>query len=310
LLFDHHLGPNWFDHIDDTDMWSLIDNISDAEMWAVRRHLKNKLVNYSIERARHQWVAGGFHPIQVVAGGVLLEPYSLTLGFARRFATYKRANLLMHDVERLIRILTNETRPVQVIYAGKAHPADEPGKMIIQEVYRAVKDSNSGGRLVFLEDYDMNMARLLVQGVDVWVNTPRRPNEASGTSGMKAAMNGVLNFSVLDGWWCEGYNGSNGWAIGDDTVEYYSHEEQDAADAESLYDTLENEIIPLYYSNHGFEDLPHGWIEKIKESIRTLAPQFSTRRMLTEYMTQAYRPGMEAHETIQRAAKPEKKKTT
>ena len=308
MLFDHHLGPNWFDHIDDPDMWSLIDNITDAEMWAVRRHLKNKLVNISIERSRRQWVSGGYHPVQVVAGGVLLEPYSLTLGFARRFATYKRANLLMHDVDRLIRILTDETRPVQVIFAGKAHPADEPGKMIIQEVYRAVKDSNSGGRLVFLEDYDMNMARLLVQGVDVWVNTPRRPNEASGTSGMKAAMNGVLNFSVLDGWWCEGYNGSNGWAIGDETVNYSSYEEQDAADAASLYDTLENKIIPLYYSKDGFEDLPHGWIEKIKESIRTLAPQFSTRRMLTEYMTQAYRPGMEAHEAIQRAAKPEKKK--
>ena len=154
----------------------------------------------------------------------------------------------------------------------------------------------------------MNMARLLVQGVDVWLNTPRRPNEASGTSGMKAAMNGVLNFSVLDGWWCEGYNGSNGWTIGDETAQYSSYEEQDAADAASLYDTLENKIIPLYYSKDGFEDLPHGWIEKIKESIRTLAPQFSTRRMLTEYMTQAYRPGMEAHEAIQRAAKPQKKK--
>ncbi len=307
ILFDHYLGPNWLDHIDDPDMWAIIDSIPDAEIWAVRRHLKNKLVLYAIERARRQWVAGGFHPVQVVAGGVLLEPYSLTLGFARRFATYKRANLLLRDVDRLIRILTNSTRPVQVIYAGKAHPADEPGKMLIQEVYRAVKDARCGGRLVFLEDYDMNLARLLVQGVDVWVNTPRRPNEASGTSGMKAAMNGVINCSVLDGWWCEGYNGSNGWAIGRD-FDYEDYEAQDSADAESLYDTLENEIIPLYYTTRGYDDLPHGWIEKIKESIRTLAPQFSTRRMLTEYMTQAYRPAMEAFDASRKAAKPEKKK--
>ncbi|HMN61757.1 MAG TPA: alpha-glucan family phosphorylase, partial [Anaerolinea sp.] len=181
MLFDRYMGSDWREHIDDPDMWSLLDSIPDAEIWAVRRHLKNKLVGYAIERARRQWVAGGFHPVQVVAGGVLLEPYSLTLGFARRFATYKRANLIMSDVDRLIRIVTNETRPVQIIFAGKAHPADEPGKMIIQQVYRAVKDANSGGRLVFLEDYDMNLARLLVQGVDVWLNTPRRPNEASGT---------------------------------------------------------------------------------------------------------------------------------
>jgi starch phosphorylase len=290
-LFDEYFGVGWTENIDDEEMWNKIHNIPDGELWAVRRHLKNKLVSYAIERARRQWIAGGFHPVQVVAGGVLLEPYSLTIGFARRFATYKRANLIMRDIDRLIRIVTNEKLPVQIIFAGKSHPADEPGKLIIQQVYRAVKDARNGGRLVFLEDYDMNLARLLVQGVDVWLNTPRRPNEASGTSGMKAAMNGALNFSVLDGWWREGYNGSNGWVIGDER-DYTDTNLQDDLDSRNLYDTLENEIIPLYYENR-VDGVPTGWIERVKESIRTLAPQFSMRRMLKEYLDQAYLPAMD-----------------
>ena len=212
--------------------------------------------------------------MQVIAGGVLLEPYSLTIGFARRFATYKRGNLILRDIDRLLRIINNANMPVQIIFAGKAHPADEPGKLIIQQVYRAVKDARTGGRLVFLEDYDMNVARYLVQGVDVWMNTPRRPNEACGTSGMKAALNGVLNFSVLDGWWREGYNGHNGWAIGEER-EYADSNEQDDADAESLYDTLENEIIPLYYTNRTADGMSAEWMARVKESIRTLVPQFS-----------------------------------
>ncbi len=291
LLFDHHLGQDWRDHIDDPDMWALIDNIPDGELWAVRRHLKNKLVSFAIERARRQWVAGGFHPVQVVASGVLLEPYSLTIGFARRFATYKRATLILRDIDRLLSIVNNDKMPVQIIFAGKSHPADEPGKLLIQQVYRTVKDARNGGRLVFLEDYDMNLARLLVQGVDVWLNTPRRPNEASGTSGMKAAMNGTLNFSVLDGWWREGFNGHNGWAIGDER-EYSDPNLQDDLDSRSLYDTLEKEIIPLYYDNQGADSLPHAWIERMKESVRTLAPQFSTRRMVKEYLAQTYLPAM------------------
>jgi starch phosphorylase len=301
MLFDRYLGQDWMEQIDDPDLWTLIDNVPDAELWAVRRHLKNRLVSYAIERARRQWVSGTFHPVQVVASGVLMEPYSLTIGFARRFATYKRGNLFMRDFDRLLRIVNDSERPVQIIFAGKAHPADEPGKLIIQEVYRAVKDARTGGRLVFLEDYDMNLARMLVQGVDVWLNTPRRPNEASGTSGMKAAMNGVLNFSVLDGWWREGYNGRNGWAIGDEK-EYQDPYQQDEIDAHSLYDTLENEIIPLYYANRGADDLPTEWIARMKESIRTLAPQFSTRRMLTEYVNGMYIPGMNAQKKA-RAAK-------
>jgi len=293
MLFDRYLGQDWMENLDDPDLWALVDNIPDAELWAVRRHLKNKLVSYAIERARRQWVSGGFHPVQVVAGGVLLEPYSLTIGFARRFATYKRGNLITRNLDRLLRIVNNAEMPVQIIFAGKAHPSDEPGKLVIQEVYRMVKDARSGGRLVFLEDYDMNLARLMVQGVDIWMNTPRRPNEASGTSGMKAAINGTLNFSVLDGWWREGFNGHNGWAIGTDQ-DYADPYQQDEADAHSLYDSLENEIIPLYYQNRAADGLPSEWIGRIKESIRTLAPQFSTRRMLKEYITGMYIPSIKS----------------
>ena len=206
---------------------------------------------------------GDFHPVQAIASGAMLDPNVLTIGFARRFATYKRASLVFSDLNRLLELINRPNRPVQIIFAGKAHPADEPGKMLIQEVYRVVKKAENGGRLVFLEDYDMNLARYLVQGVDVWMNTPRRPNEASGTSGMKAALNGVLNFSVLDGWWREAYNGSNGWAIGEDAD--LDAEVQDEADAESLYDTLENKIIPLYYTERGGEDIPHKWVAMIKE---------------------------------------------
>lgn len=295
LLYNRYLGQDWQENLDDTDMWELVNSIPDAELWAVRRHLKNKLVSYAIERARRLWVTGGFHPVQVVASGVLLEPYSLTIGFARRFATYKRGNLIMRDLDRLLRIVNNADMPVQIIFAGKAHPADEPGKLVIQDVYRRVKDARAGGRLVFLEDYDMNLARLMVQGVDVWMNTPRRPHEASGTSGMKAAMNGTLNFSVLDGWWREGFNGRNGWAIGDDQ-DYLDPYQQDEADARSMYDTLENEIIPLYYQKRGADGLPTEWIARVKECIRTLSPQFSTRRMLKEYITGMYIPAIDSQE--------------
>ena len=289
VLYDRYLGPQWWSRMDDPEAWAGIENIPAGELWAVRRHLRRKLLTFIEDRARKQWLSGTISPVQVVAGGVLLDPYALTIGFARRFATYKRGNLVLTDYERLLHIIDNVNMPVQIIFAGKAHPADEPGKMVIQQVYRAVKDSRSGGRLVFLEDYDMNMARYLVQGVDVWLNTPRRPNEASGTSGMKAAMNGVLNFSVLDGWWREGYNGNNGWAIGQD-ADMADLGEQDAADAESLLSVLENEIVPCFYSSRTSDNLPMDWITRIKESIRTLAPQFSTRRMVKEYLDDFYFP--------------------
>lgn len=292
VLFDRYLGEDWVNRVDDLTMWQQIDNIPDDELWAVRQHLKRKLVAYTIERARQQWMNGSVHPVQVVASGALLDPYVLTIGFARRFATYKRAGLIMRDFDRLLHLLNRPNMPVQIIFAGKSHPSDEPGKLLIQEVYRAVKNARNGGRMVFLEDYDMNIARYLVQGVDVWMNTPRRPMEASGTSGQKAALNGVLNFSVLDGWWREGYNGHNGWAIGDD-LDYENRDQQDEADAESLYDTLENEIVPLYYNNRSGDNLPGEWIARIKESIRTLAPQFSMRRMVKEYASSLYVPAIE-----------------
>jgi starch phosphorylase len=285
-LYGRYLGSDWLENIDDPEIWNGIASIPDEELWAVRRHLKRKLVFYMRERARSQWTEDVVHPVQVIASGALLNPYALTIGFARRFATYKRADLILSDFERILRIINRPNMPVQIIFAGKAHPADKPGKLLIQKVYRKVKLAETGGRLVFLEDYDMNLARYLIQGVDVWLNTPRRPKEASGTSGQKAALNGVLNFSILDGWWREGYNGQNGWAIGTDES-HPDQQFQDDMDAEDLYDTLENEIIPLYYDRSS-GNLPLEWISRMKESIRTLAPEFSMRRMVKDYATDLY----------------------
>lgn len=292
ILYSRYLGSDWKEHIDDEEMWQHVDLIPDEDVWRIRQHLKRKLVAYMVSRARNEWQTGSVHPVQTVASGVLLDPYALTIGFARRFATYKRANLVFTDVDRLLRIVTNPDKPVQIIFAGKAHPADEPAKRLIQEVYLHVKDARFGGRLVFLDDYDMDMARYLVQGVDVWLNTPRRPREASGTSGEKAALNGTLNFSVLDGWWAEGYNGQNGWAIGD-TVISDDQDAQDKADAESLYSTLENEIVPLFYTKRSADGLPGDWIGRIKESIKTLSPRFSTTRMVKQYMNELYLPAIQ-----------------
>jgi starch phosphorylase len=299
LLYDRYLGPDWLENLDDPEIWDLVINIPDEELWSIRRHLKRKLVAYVRERARQQWLRGGTHPVQVVAEGALLDPYTFTIGFARRFAPYKRANLVLRDLNRLVKIINAPGMPVQIIFAGKSHPDHEGGKLLIQEVYRAVKKAENGGRLVFLEDYDMNLARFLVQGVDVWMNTPRRPNEASGTSGQKAALNGVLNFSVLDGWWREGYNGKNGWAIGRDE-DQENADLQDEEDAESLYDLLENEVIPLYYRVRSSDGLPGDWIVRVKESIRTLAPQFSLRRMLKEYVERLYLPAIQKNERLEK----------
>jgi starch phosphorylase len=285
-LFKEYIREDWLDHLDEPDIWVNIDDVPDDELWEVRQHLKRKLAFYMRERVRDRWTVGGFHPVQVVSSGVLINPYALTIGFARRFATYKRASLVLTDVDRLLKIINRPNMPVQIIFAGKAHPADDPGKQLIQQVYRQVKRAETGGRIVFLEDYDMNLARYLVQGVDVWMNTPRRPMEASGTSGMKAALNGALNFSVLDGWWRESFNGDNGWAIGEDK-EMESQSVQDAQDAESLYNTLENEIIPLFYDRHQ-DEISHKWIARMKESMKTNIPQFSTRRMVKEYVEKLY----------------------
>jgi len=289
-LYDRYLDLDWMERLDDPKIWENIEHIPDNELWEVRCHLKHKLVAYIWERASQQRLPGKVHPGQVISSGIRLDPDTLTLGFARRFATYKRANLILRDPERLLRLINHPSKPVQVIFAGKAHPADEPGKHLIQEVYRQVKRADNEGRLVFLEDYDMNLARYLIQGVDVWLNTPRRPNEASGTSGQKAAINGVLNFSVLDGWWREGFNGGNGWAIGEDR-DYEDTEIQDEKDAESLYQTLEEEIIPLYYQRSA-DDLPREWLGWVKQSVITLAPRFSMRRVVKEYISEMYQPAL------------------
>lgn len=288
VLFDRYLGTDWLEHLDEPATWDNVDKIPPDALWAVHMHQKRKLVFYALDRTRQRWMKGDYHPVQAIASGAMLDPYVLTIAFCRRFATYKRANLVFRDLERLFALVNQPNRPVQIIFAGKSHPADEPGKLLIQEVYRQVKNARNGGRLVFLEDYDINLARYLVQGVDVWMNTPRRPNEASGTSGMKAALNGVLNFSVLDGWWREAYIGSNGWAIGEDAD--LDHQVQDQADADSLYEVLEKEIIPLYYTGRSSENIPLDWIAMMKESLRTVTPQFSTRRMVKEYFNRLYLP--------------------
>lgn len=291
-LYDQYFPEDWWHQVDNPEVWERVLMIPDEELWEVRKHLKRKLAAYMRERARGQWMQGKVHPVQVVASGTLLDPYALTIGFARRFATYKRAGLILHDYERLLKLINQPNMPVQIIFAGKAHPADQPGKLLIQEVYRKVKLAENGGRLIFLEDYDMNLARYLTQGVDVWLNTPRRPNEASGTSGQKAAMNGVLNFSIMDGWWREGFNGKNGWAIGKDK-DYQDPEKQDLDDLVSLYDILEQEIIPLYYEQRSPDKLPEKWVAMVKECIRTLGPRFSMRRMLKEYIDELYLHAMD-----------------
>lgn len=298
-LYMKYVAKDWKENLDNPTIWEKVLDIPDDELWKVRRHLKRKMVAYIREHARRQWIREGIHPVQVIASGVLLDPYALTIGFARRFATYKRANLILKDLDRLMALLNRRNQPVQIIFAGKAHPADEPGKQLIQEVYRAVKKAENGGRLVFLEDYDILLARYLVQGVDVWLNTPRRPHEASGTSGQKAALNGGLNLSILDGWWREGYNGKNGWAIGQDQETEHSGN-QDEVDAGLLYDLLEKEIVPMYYEDHLPGQPSARWMAMVKESIRSLAPEFSARRMLKQYIETLYLPAVEQAGLLQK----------
>ncbi len=297
LLFDRSLGPDWYDQLDDPETWDSLLSIPDEDLWNVHRHLKRRLQIFMTSRAREQWLTTRIHPVQIIAAGALMDPNVLTIGFARRFATYKRAGLLFRDMNRLLKLMNREDMPVQFVFAGKAHPADDPGKRVIQDLYRNIKRADFGGRLMFIEDYDQNIARHLIQGVDVWLNTPRRPHEASGTSGQKAAINGVLNCSILDGWWPEGYNGENGWAIGGETT-LPDEEAQDAADTESLFSLLEKEIAPLFYKRDE-RDLPRDWIHKMKECIATLAPVFSTRRMLKDYTNQMYVPAMKAGAKVQ-----------
>lgn len=287
-LYGKSLSPTWTQTCDDPAMWQRVMDVPDHELWAVRQTMKRKLMGFIRERARNGWMQGHLQPSQVLTHGTLLNPEALTIGFARRFATYKRATLLFRDLERLKTILQDRWRPVQLIFAGKAHPADEPGRYFIHEVLSFCHDHKLGGHIAFLEDYEMHMAKYLVQGVDIWLNTPRFPMEASGTSGMKAALNGVLNLSILDGWWVEGYNGANGWGI-QPLSEPVDTRDQDHHDVEQLYRVLEQEVVPLFYQRDR-DGIPRGWLQMVKECIRTVAPQFCTTRMLKDYVSLMYRP--------------------
>jgi starch phosphorylase len=287
-IYRKYIGPDWIERHDDPALWERILDVPDEELWAAHLHLKRKLMTLIRERARRQRIEGSRNPEQVLCAGTLLDPDALVIGFARRFATYKRATLILHDLERLKRLLHDRYQPVQFIFCGKAHPADEGGKRMIQHVYNTAKDPAIGGRIAFIEDYDMQVARYLVQGVDVWLNNPRRPHEASGTSGQKAAANGIPNLSVLDGWWAEGYNGANGWTIAP-AQQHDDPAAQDAADADALYRLLENEVVPLFHKRDA-DYVPRGWVRVMKEAIRTAVPVFCTRRMVKEYAERFYVP--------------------
>jgi starch phosphorylase len=275
--------PNWQLNHDNPAIWQMIDEIPDKELWEVHVWLKQKLLNRIRERKRINWETHLKEPSNLVADGLMLNTSVLTIGFARRFSTYKRADLIFHDPARLRRILNNPWRPVQIIFAGKAHPADHEGKLILQRIYEFARQPDFGGRIGFVEDYGEQVAQYLVHGVDVWMNNPVPPMEACGTSGMKASLNGVLNLSILDGWWIEGYNGRNGWTFGDET----SPGSRDAADAAALYTLLEKEVVPLFYSA-SLDGIPHGWVKKMKETIKSTSALFSARRMVKEYVNTYY----------------------
>ncbi|MCU0493060.1 MAG: alpha-glucan family phosphorylase [Chloroflexaceae bacterium] len=287
-LFDAYLGADWEDQVDDPITWKKIYAIPNHVLWEVRRKLKRATLEFARERYQKRFAFLNQPP----AVWPILEDDVLTLGFARRFATYKRATLLFRDFERLKNILNRPGRPVQIIFAGKAHPKDDPGKHFIQDVYQLSMRPGMAGRIIFLEEYDIAIGRMLTRGVDVWVNNPRRPYEASGTSGMKASLNGAPNLSILDGWWPEAYNGKNGWAIGEEK-EYSNTDEQDWHDSQSLYSLLENDVVPAYYDSRDSNGVSARWLDYCKEAIATVAPQFSMRRMLAEYMSQMYMPAAE-----------------
>jgi starch phosphorylase len=287
-LYTLRIGADWRERLSDPNMWARINNVHDAELWETHRTLKADLVHFIRRVTSEQRRRAGFPDELVRHAETALDPDALTIGFARRFATYKRANLIFEDMPRILKLLTSTERPVQLVFAGKAHPADKPGQEVLRRVHEATLMSELKGRVMFVEDYDINVGRHLVQGVDVWLNNPRRPQEASGTSGQKVLLNGGLNFSILDGWWAEAYDGLNGFAIGDGTV-HVRNEEQDRRDAESLYSTLEKEVIPLYYERDE-HDVPRGWVYRMKRAIQTLGWRFNTDRMVMDYTRECYMP--------------------
>jgi starch phosphorylase len=296
-LYRKHLG-DWEEHLTEPEFWRGVIDIPDAQLWETHQQLKRRLIDFVRDRERQRRERLGESPESIRRVNRILDPEILTVGFARRFATYKRGALLFSDKERLKRLLNDATRPVQFIFAGKSHPRDEAGKALIQEVYKFSREPGLENRIVFVEDYDSYIARRLGQGVDLWLNHPLRPLEASGTSGMKAAPNGGINLSVLDGWWCEGFNGSNGWAIGAE-IDNGTTEFQNEVDAGSLYQLLENQIVPLYYAKPDGK-LPLAWLQLMRESIRSVTPVFNTQRMVKEYTEQLYIPAAEAYENFSR----------
>jgi starch phosphorylase len=290
-LLNRYLGPRWVEDSTDAGLWRRVARIPDIELWRAHRRGREQLVDFARKRLKKQLRQLGVTAKEIAVADEVLDPDALTIGFARRFATYKRGSLILRDVDRLAGILNNPDRPVQIIVAGKAHPADHQGKELIRQIVQVSKQERFRHRIVFLEDYDMGVGRHLVQGVDVWLNTPRRPMEASGTSGMKVAFNGGLNMSVLDGWWCEGYKGNNGWAIGKGEV-YDDTDYQDEVEGRAVYDLLEKEIVPLFYDRNS-DGIPRGWISSMKASMQTLCPVFSTNRMIQEYNEVSYTPSHE-----------------
>jgi len=269
---------SWTNDREKQSTWDKIDQVSDAAIWEYRRKLRQNLIDFVAREVAHQ----------TLPQESLLNPRALTIGFARRFATYKRAPLLFSDVERVADLFCKHERNIQVIYAGKAHPKDEGGQAFIRQIYELSQRPEFKGRLIFLENYNMEIGRMLVSGCDVWLNNPRRPYEASGTSGQKIALHGGLNLSILDGWWPEGYDGTNGWAIGNEAShEIKNPEIQDAEDAEYLYSVLEQQVLPMF-NNRGQDGLPHEWIKMIRSSIRSLTYQFSAHRMILDYVNQLY----------------------
>ncbi|HDP80651.1 MAG TPA: alpha-glucan family phosphorylase, partial [Spirochaetes bacterium] len=285
-LFNRYLGPRWIDKPGDRDMWQYIDSIPDSELWRCRDRLRERMVAFARKKLKEQLLDRGAPKVEAEKSDAVLDSETLTIGFARRFATYKRATLILKNMERLETMLLNKERPIQLVFSGKAHPRDAMGKELIKHIVNLVRDERFRNKIVFLEDYDINIARYLVQGVDVWLNTPIRPKEASGTSGMKVIPNGGLNISTLDGWWAEAFDGNNGWAIGKGE-EYEDLEYQDDVESLSLYNILEKEVIPMFY-NRGADGLPREWIATIKESMKTICPQFNTNRMVREYVEKFY----------------------
>ncbi len=294
-LLSRYLGPRWMRDPSNVELWERIEKMPAEELWQTHERRRERLVAFARRRLAEQFRSRGAAEVDVRRAEEVLNPEALTIGFARRFATYKRGTLLFKNLERLVNIIDNKDRPVQIIFAGKAHPRDNSGKELIRQIVHFGRKPRLRSHIVFMENYDMHLARYMLQGVDVWLNTPRRPLEASGTSGMKASANGVINLSILDGWWCEAFesNSNVGWAIGHGE-EYEDTEYQDDIEADSLYDLLEKEVVPLFY-DRGSDNLPRGWIKYMKENMHEICPQFNTNRMVKEYTKKAYAPCMERH---------------